>query len=213
LGLREGLTEINPVAGTGKANEGNGRDRVLTEPELTQLLGGLGTDDFSDIIRLLVLTGQRREEIGGLRWSEVGLDRIVLGPERTKNRRLHELPLSKQAMDILERRRFLRHLNGNRDEWVWGRKFTAWSKSKAILDRRLHGMAPYRLHDLRRTAATHMAELGVFPHIIEAILNHVSGHKSGVAGIYNRARYEGEMRHALQVWGDYVTKLTPEPDK
>jgi integrase len=117
-------------------------------------------------------------------------------------------------MAIIDRRRApvivsrgQHRLGGN--EFVFGRKFTAWSKSKAILDRRLHGMAPYRLHDLRRSAATHMAELGVFPHIIEAILNHVSGHKSGVAGIYNRARYEGEMRTALQKWGDYVTKLTP----
>jgi hypothetical protein len=59
-----------------------------------------------------------------------------------------------------------------------------------------------------RTAATMMAELGVLPHIVEAILNHVSGHKSGVAGIYNRARYEGEMRDALQRWGDYIEALT-----
>jgi integrase len=224
--IREGLTEINPVVGTGKANEGNGRDRVLSETELAQLLSQMGTDDFSDIVRLLVLTGQRREEIGGLRWSEVDLRRelIVLGPDRTKNRRLHELPLSKQALDILDRRRMPyvigvivnrgRGIGHNkqgighnkRGEWVWGRRFTAWSKSKEILDRRLPGLN-YRLHDLRRTAATHMAELGVLPHIIEAILNHVSGHKSGVAGIYNRARYEGEMRSALQLWGNYVDRL------
>jgi integrase len=68
-------------------------------------------------------------------------------------------------------------------------------------------MAEWRLHDLRRTAATMMAEIGVLPHIIEAILNHVSGHKSGVAGIYNRARYTDEMREALQMWGDYVDCL------
>jgi integrase len=77
--IREGLAEINPVTGTGKASEGNGRERVLMEPELAQLPGALGDDDFSDIVRLLILTGQRREEIGGLRWSEIdwGLSRGV----------------------------------------------------------------------------------------------------------------------------------------
>jgi integrase len=69
-------------------------------------------------------------------------------------------------------------------------------------------MAEWRLHDLRRTAATMMAELGILPHIIEAILNHVSGHKSGVAGIYNRARYTDEMRAALQRWADHLDTLT-----
>jgi integrase len=217
--IREGLTEVNPVTGTGKANEGNGRDRVLTEPELASILGALGQDDFSDIIRLLVLTGQRREEIGGLRWSEVDWDRelIVLGPERTKNKRLHELPLSKQAMDILSHRRILQHHGGvnsiirGGSEWVWGRRFTAWSKSKEIFDRRLT-IGAYRLHDLRRSVATHMAELGVLPHIIEAILNHVSGHRAGVAGIYNRSRYQDAMREALQTWGNYISALAPKLD-
>jgi integrase len=202
--IREGLTDLNPVSGTGKANEGNGRDRVLTETELSTLLRALGKDDFSDIIRLLILTAQRREEIGGLRWSEIDWDRglIVLSPDRTKNKRLHELPMSTQIRSMLDRRR------GN-GEWVWGRRFNAWSKSKEILDRRLNGMA-WRLHDLRRSAATHMAELGVLPHIVEAVLNHVSGHKSGVAGIYNRARYQGDMKAALQTWADYVDRLTPK---
>ena len=214
--IREGLAETNPVTGTGKANEGNGRERVLSETELAALLRALGEDDFSDIIRLLVLTGQRREEIGGLKWSEVDFERglIVLPPERTKNKRLHELPLSRQAMDILNRRRGLQHPRyGHADggEFVFGRKFNSWSKSKEILDRRLNGMASYRLHDLRRSAATHMAELGVLPHVVEAILNHVSGHKSGVAGLYNRARYQDQMKAALQTYGDYIDRVGLNP--
>jgi integrase len=74
----------------------------------------------------------------------------------------------------------------------------------------LKGVAPWRLHDLRRTCATGMAELGTQPHIIEAVLNHVSGHKAGVAGIYNRARYADEMRAALQRWADHVERITKE---
>ena len=79
------------------------------------------------------------------------------------------------------------------------------------LDLSLPGMAPWTIHDLRRTCATGMAELAVPPHIIEAVLNHVSGHKAGVAGIYNRARYEGEMRAALERWADHIAKLVSSP--
>jgi integrase len=97
--------------------------------------------------------------------------------------------------------------------------FSGWSKSKERLDqallaahrkinRKAKPLPDWRLHDLRRTAATGMAELGTQPHIIEAVLNHVSGHKAGVAGIYNRARYEGEMRNALQRWADHVEQIT-----
>jgi len=206
--IREGLIEINPVAGTGKADEGHSRDRTLSQTELRNLLTALGTDQFSDVVRLLILTGQRREEIGGLRWSEVDLGRglIVLPPARTKNKRLHELPLSRQARAILE-------CHPRRNDLVFGTGaggFTSWSNNKAALDKRLNGIGDWRLHDLRRTTATMMAELGILPHIIEAILNHVSGHRAGVAGIYNRARYEGEMRSALQRWGDYIDTLTTQ---
>ena len=193
------------MQGTAKANENGSRERVLTRDELRKLWRGLGDDPFSDIVRLLLLTGQRRTEIGRLQWSEVDLARklIVLPPERTKNGRQHELPLSRQAMAIVERqpRRnstgFVFSDNGNHD----------WDRGKARLDGKL-GIAPYTLHDLRRTCATGMAELGVQPHIIEAVLNHVSGHKAGVAGIYNRARYEREMRSALQRWADHLDKIT-----
>jgi len=217
--IREGLIEANPVTGTGKADEGPSRDRVLSKAELATVLNALSADQlhsihrgrgrptlglgpFSDIIRLLVLTGQRRAEIGGLNWSEIDLERglIILPPERSKNNRLHELPMSRQVRAILERQ----PRNG---EWVWGRKFTSWGNAKASLDHRLNGMVAWRLHDLRRSAGTMMAEIGVLPHIIEAILNHISGHRAGVAGIYNRARYEGEMRAALQKWADYIDTL------
>jgi integrase len=203
--IQEGLVEINPVQGTGKADEGRSRERVLTPQELKALWHSLGDDRFSDIVRLLTLTGQRRNEIGHLQWSEIDLKRklIVLAPARTKNSRLHEVPLSRQALVVLER-----HHRRNATDFVFGeRGLNDWARSKAALDARV-GILPWRLHDLRRTAATGMAELGVQPHIIEAVLNHVSGHKAGVAGIYNRARYEGEMRDALTKWAQHVEALT-----
>ena len=96
--------------------------------------------------------------------------------------------------------------------------FQGWSKAKAGLDRRIaqngFSVAPWRLHDIRRTVATRMAELGVLPHVVEAVLNHVSGHKAGVAGIYNRALYSTEKRRALDLWADHVRSLVEgEPAK
>ena len=201
--VREGLIEINPVSGTGKADEGHSRDRTLSEAEIRSVLNSLGQDQFGDIVRLLILTAQRREEIGGLRWNEIDFDRglIVLPPARTKNKRQHEVPICNQAKAILERQ-------PSKGEFVFGRRFTNWSGHKADLDRRGLNCNGWRLHDLRRTAATMMAELGILPHIIEAILNHVSGQRAGVAGIYNRARYEGEMRQALQRWADHIVSIT-----
>jgi len=105
--IHEGLIDgANPVADTAKANEGNGRDRVLSEVELAQVLAALSDDPFSEIVRLLVLTGQRRSEIGGLRWSEVDFERnlLVLGAGRVKNGRSHELPISTQVRAVLETR-------------------------------------------------------------------------------------------------------------
>jgi integrase len=206
--IREGLLDVNPVVGTGKADEGPSRDRVLTQTELASIWRH-ATGSFGDIIRLLVLTAQRRNEIGLLRWSEVDFERgmIVLPPERTKNKVRHELPLTPTALAILKKRyRANASAKGND-----ARVFTGinWYRDKLALDAAPpKSVKAWRLHDLRRTAATGMAELGVQPHIIEAVLNHVSGHKGGVAGIYNRARYEGEMREALQRWADHVEAIT-----
>jgi len=204
--IQEGLAETNPVQGTGKADEGNGRDRVLTQEELRKLWRNLGEDKFSDIVRLLLLTGQRRGEISALAWSEVDLAKgmIILPPARTKNKRQHELPLSRQALAIIERQP-----RRNSSEFLFSDKqgYKDWDTAKMKLDQRLR-IAPWRLHDLRRTCATHLGELGVQPHHIEAILNHYSGHRAGVAGVYQRAKYEGEMRSALQKWADWIEGIT-----
>src|SRR5215469_11431680 len=217
--VREGLLDGNPVTGTARADERGSRDRVLTQAELAELWAGLPQGDFGEIVRLLALTGQRREEIGALRWSEVDLDRglIVLPAERTKNLRQHEVPLSRQAKAILERQ----PKRKGRD-FVFGigeAGFSGWSKSKERLDqalldkrkaadRRAKPLPSWHLHDLRRTAATQMAELGVQPWIIETILNHVSGHKAGVAGVYNRSKHTDAMREALQNYADWLERIT-----
>jgi len=212
-GVTEGLLDANPVQGTAKLDEGGSRERVLAQAELIAIWRALPKDQFGDIVRLLLLTGQRREEIGGLRWSEIEFDRglIVFPPARTKDRREHSLPLSRQAAAIL---RAQPHRKDRDLIFGYGKGgFSGWSDCKANLDealqpqRKRKAMPEWRLHDLRRTCATGMAGLGVQPHIIEAVLNRVSGHKAGVAGVYNRARYAGDMRDALQRWADYLAQI------
>jgi integrase len=206
--IQEGLLDQNPVTGTAKADEGGSRERVLTHDELRTLWRGLGDDTFSNVVRLLLLTGQRRNEIGHLQWSEIDLDakQINLPASRVKNSRDHTVPLSAQALAIIEgspRR--------NSSDFLFGeRGFYHWDRAKARLDQRV-GIADWHLHDLRRTAATQMAELGVMPHVIECVLNHVSGSRGGVAGIYNRSKLLEPMREALQRWADHVEALIVGP--
>jgi integrase len=204
--VTEGLLNINPVEGTAKVSEGGSRERVLGQDELRQLWAALGTSGFDDIVRLLLLTCQRRNEIGALQWGEVDLARklIVLSPDRTKNKRKHELPLSRQALAIIERQP-----RRNSSAFLFSdvKGYRNWDAAKARLDVRL-GIAPWTLHDLRRTCATGMAELDVQPHVIETTLNHASGHKAGVAGIYNRSKLIEPMRRALQLWADHLDQIT-----
>jgi integrase len=201
--IGEGLAETNPVNGTNRASESKSRERVLSDAELAAIWKAAPDNDYGRIVKLLMLTAQRREEIGGLAWSEIDKARklIALPPERTKNSRPHDVPLSDHAMALLAGTppRVGRAL-------VFGigkGGYSGWSRSKEALDAAVK-VAPWTLHDLRRTAATRMADLGVGPHIIEAALNHVSGHKSGVAGIYNRSTYAAEKRAALDLWAGHL---------
>jgi integrase len=207
--LSEGLADINPVVGTGTQAE-KPRDRVLDDLELAAIWNATADDtDYSAIIRLLMLTGQRAGEIGGLRWSEIAGNEIRLPGSRTKNGRAHTVPLAPAALAILEGR-------PHHGEYVFGRSgFKGWEPQKAALDQRLGGELPHWVnHDIRRSAATGMAEIGIQPHIIEAILNHVSGHQGGTAGIYNRATYEPQKRIALQKWADHLNTIVTgkQPD-
>jgi integrase len=205
--IRKGirLPEGNVVSSTGKRKE-TSRSRVLNDSELKAVWNACDDTDHGRIVRLLLLTGQRAAEIGSLRWEEVHGDMIVLPGTRTKNKRSHIIPLSSPAKAILNGYRVLGRT------FVFGRDdshgFRGWGVSKQRLDERAAkangAMPPWVVHDLRRTCATGMIELGIQPHIVEAVLNHVSGHKSGVAGIYNRAAYDTEKREALERWASHV---------
>jgi integrase len=204
----EGLLDgDNPVAGTNNPAEGIGPlTRVLSDSELAAVWNACGDDEGGRIVKLLILTGTRREEVGGMRWGELSQPPLWIIPsDRTKNKREHTLTLPGVAWSIIEkipRRELNDHLFG-----ISTRGFNNWGKAKKALDRRCQ-IEPWRLHDLRRTVATRMADIGVQPHIIEAVLNHVSGHKSGVAGVYNRSAYTRDVKNALAVWSDHVASGT-----
>jgi integrase len=202
--MGEGIAESNPVVGTNKIPEGPPRDRVLSDDELIAIWRAAGEDDYGRIVRLLVLTGCRREEIGGLAWSEIdSKERLIRLPaQRSKNHRAHDVLLTDLAWSILQEQ----PVTGGH---VFGRDgFTAWSRGKHDLDERLgDSVAQWRLHDIRRSVATRMCDIGVAPHVVEQILNHQSGHKRGVAGIYNRSSYTREVRAAVARWSDHVNAL------
>jgi integrase len=209
--MTQGIVEKNPVIGTEKPDPPKSRERVLTDVELAAIWRACPDDAYGKIVKLLMLTGCRRDEIGGLRWSEIAPDRssFTLPEARTKNAHAHTLPITPLAHSIIKT---IPEQVGR--DFVFGgysaSGFTGWSDAKKALDQRLAGtVSGWRLHDLRRTLATWLADDGdTEPHIIEAVVNHWSkGHRSGVAGVYNRAKYSRQIKAALALWDDHLRSL------
>jgi integrase len=199
------LIASSPIAGIKAPHEEKIRDRVLSDAEL----GGIWRSAdgvFGNIVRLLMLTGQRRNEVARMEWAELDLETGLwtLPRERTKNAKLHIVPLSRQARVLLDQLprisdRYVFSLNGERP-------FNGF-RAKGRLCTTL---APWTLHDLRRTAASGMARLGVSLPVIEKVLNHTSGSFAGIVGVYQRHEFAEEKRAALQQWADHVEQLVSE---
>jgi len=210
--MKAGIALNNPVVNTPTRREAP-RTRVLSDDELRLIWRALPDGQYGAIIRLLMLTGQRVLEITALRWSEIDLSRnlISLPAERCKNHRPHDIPIAGTVRQLIEaqpKREGIDLVFGH-DGGVFG----SFSVHKIALDKRiaeLNGGKPipaWVLHDLRRTCATGMAEIGIQPHHVEAVLNHASGHKGGIAGIYNRASYAAEKASALARWDENVAAI------
>jgi integrase len=183
------------------------RDRVLTDAELIAVYKSArsGEDNFSRIVALLLLTGQRRTEIASLRWEWIDeIERTISLPSSiTKNKRAHTFPYGSLVAGILDgiphERDYLFPASRSNVRGKPTTCFNGWPKGKVTFDKRCT-IAPWTLHDLRRTYATVHASLGTPPHIVERLLNHASGTISGVAAIYNRFQYMDEMRAAINTW-------------
>lgn len=214
--LERGLIDLNPCTGMRGPVPPKARDRVLTEHELDLVWDRSGEMSFPhrQAFRLLVLTGQRRSEVGGMQWSELDLDAgtWTIPAERAKNGRSHFVDLAPTAIEeISSAPRAGAFVLG-----AAGRSaFQGWSKAKRALDAEISKsleirgadlMPDWRIHDLRRTAATGMAGLGFGPHIVERVLNHISGAQGGLVGVYQRHEYREERKAALLAWARRVSE-------
>jgi integrase len=206
--MGQGLVEANPVVGTNQPETSPSRDRVLDDRELAAIWLAAGDGDFGKVVKLLMLTGARRNEVGGIAWGELNGSTWTIPASRAKNGRAHTLPLSGLALSIIDSvpqrvgRDHLFGAHGNRG-------FSMWDFAKKALDARLGSkVAKWTLHDLRRSVATRMCDLGVMPHVVEQILNHQSGHRAGVVGTYNRSAYEKPVKAALALWADHIRTIT-----
>ena len=212
------------------------RDRTLDDDEICAFWKAAGNAGwpFSPIYKLLLLTGARRQEVAAMSWSELDLDAGIwtIPGARTKNGREHRIPLAPQAIAFLDRRSVATtkgSLGYADKDLIFSTTGTTspsgFSKSKRALDLRMAEILgskwdvkaeafvggrfkPWRLHDLRRTCATGMENLGVDTRVVETALNHVSGTKAGIVGVYQRAEHRDAVRAAFQAWDAEVAKLT-----
>jgi integrase len=199
--IGEGLCEVNPVAGTNQQKERGPRERSLSDAEVAAVWLAAPESDYGRVVRLILLTGCRREEIGGLEWSEIDIDgrSINLPPERTKNGKAHSVPLTDVALAIVN------DVPRRDRDCVFGLGqggFSGWSRSKADLTKQANLKEPWTLHDLRRTVRTGLGKLGVQPHIAEAVLNHLP---PVLVRTYDRNTYAAEKRDALERWASHLT--------
>lgn len=222
--MKRGSVERNPFHALPALTSAPKRDRVLSDRELMAIWNAAGnaTVPYCHIIRMLILTGQRREEVAGMAWGEVSddLETWTISAHRTKNGIVHMVPLSESATDILrsllpadtaERKREIERRRSevrlvfpgkSKD----GNPFGGWSKSKVDLDS-VSGVIGWRLHDLRRTLATGLQRLGVRLEVTEAVLNHISGSRDGIVGVYQRHNWANEKRAALNAWAAYIANI------
>jgi integrase len=215
--VERGRLSASPIVGMKPPTKERARDRTLSDDELRWFWSACETIGwpFGPLAKLLLLTAQRRDEVGGMEWSEINFDKKTwtIPRHRAKNDRAHEMHLSAAALEIL---RTLPRVSGWPVFTTNGRPVSGFSQGKDRLDaamlvakraelgNRAEAIPHWILHDLRRTAATGMARLNITPHVVDKVLNHVSGTIRGVAAVYNRFEYLEERRAALEALGAYV---------
>jgi integrase len=222
--VEDELIEESPALGVKPKSKPTKRSRFLSDSEIRTFWLACEKVGWpaGDLGRLLLLTGQRREEVSAATWAEIDLEkRIWIIPEhRAKNGEEHEVPLPQAVVDLLKA---LPTVDGKKTFVLsTGNSFyQTYSRAKTLLETAMVEIArqeaidrgeepegvtitPWTFHDLRRTMSTGLHELGIAPHVVESLLNHKSGHKAGVAGTYNHAVYRPEKARALAVWADHV---------
>jgi integrase len=186
------------------------RDRTLDDNEIRLVMDAakqLGAP-FGAAVQMMLLTGQRRSEVSDMTWAEIDIEKRLwsLSGERTKNGVAHTVPLSEQALRVIEQQprlgEFIFTFDGNHPI----SNFTQYRQRLAALLPAT--MPPFTLHDLRRSVASGLARIGVPVTVAEKVLNHISGSFGGITGIYQRHTFDGEKKSALEAWGAHVATLT-----
>lgn len=224
--VSEGLLETSPATGLKAPSKERARDRVLSDDELACLWRATLAEQWpmQQFLQVLILTGQRRTEVADMRWKEIDLKSKVwsIPADRSKNGRAHVVPLSDDVVRILEampridRSPLVFTTTGETPISGFSRLAKRIGQAMAA-DWKAAGndepIAPWVLHDLRRTFATGAARMGIRLEVVEKVLNHISGSFGGVAGVYQRHEFETEKRHALDAWASHVKALTErQPD-
>ena len=196
-----GIIDASPVAGIETPSEENERDRVLTDDEVAALWRAWDNMGFpfGAMAKMLLITGQRRNEVANMRWSDIDMDKALWTLPRwlTKGDRSHQVPLSPLAIEILGS---LPRIGANDCVFGSGRRGDKPPSGFSVAKKRADtwsGVGGWVLHDLRRTTGTNMAELGIARPIISQVFNHSEG---GVTQIYDRHSYLPEKRRALDAW-------------
>jgi integrase len=222
--VSRGIIDRNPCEGVSAPSPETRRERVLSDDEIRLIWGAFQVAGwpFGSIGKLLLLTGARRDEVAGMRWSELELAARVwsLPAARTKNKRDHEIPLSDAAMQIIQD---LPRVGDGKAGLVFsttGRtQVSGFSRVKTAIDKtiletmRAEGdpaVKPpehWTFHDLRRTLATNLQKLSVRLEVTEAVLNHISGSRAGIVGIYQRHEWATEKRQALDAWARHLAEI------
>jgi integrase len=206
------LIAANPMAGLAnpdvRSAAQRSRDRVLDTDEIRRFWAATGQIGYphGDLMRMLLLVGQRRGEVSGMTWFEIDLADAVwtIPAGRSKNGRAHIVHLSDAAMEIVlglpRMGSFLFSFDGMRP-------VAGFQRAVTELRQLMHPTRHFVLHDLRRCVASSMAELGVGHHVVDRVLNHSGGAISGVARVYNRYEYLSERKNALELWGRHIKGL------
>lgn len=185
------------------------RHRVLNDHEIKAIWSNLDSGAFGTIVRLLLMTGQRRGEVAQMCWIELNGDVWEIPAARTKNGLPHRVHLAPSVQALIEGRE---QIGGYVFTTNGSTAFSGFSQSKARLDHRI-GFTDWTLHDLRRAFVTRWNEMGVPPHVVEACVNHISGiAKAGVARVYNRAEYFQERKIAMERWATELDSIVSSGD-
>jgi integrase len=205
------VIDRSPCEGLKSPATPKARDRILDDGEILAFWSGcedLG-GAYGPALKFLLVTGQRRSEVGGARWSEIDLKTAVwtIPSGRTKNGKAHVVDLSPLALEILADQPRFGPLVFETGRGEKGQPLNGWGRTKKRIDAIIGDVPSWRLHDLRRTAASGMAAAGAAPHVIEKVLNHTSGVTGGLVAVYQRYDHRAERAAALMTWGRTVERL------